>query len=169
MNIFAASGVYVEMSPWPPPFTMMERQGYVAAFKITLSREWLKCKNGRMMRTFLSWIQPHLYGAILRHLLNMSNSFLYSSTNYFDNRLLPNDLIIVRNDEDDDEGEREIKRVLQRQEDAHIMVRIQSNSEFQVSLRVQLRVHDHIGFILMYRMHTKSDLDVLHMHETRLR
>jgi hypothetical protein len=38
MNIFAASGVYVEMSPWPPPFTMMERQGYAAAFKITLSR-----------------------------------------------------------------------------------------------------------------------------------
>jgi hypothetical protein len=81
------------------------------------------------MRTFLSWIQPHLYGAILRHLLNTLNSFLYSSTNYFDNRLLPNDLIIVRNDE---EGERDIKRVLQRQEDAHITVEIQSNSEFQV-------------------------------------
>jgi hypothetical protein len=48
------------------------------------------------------------------------------------NRLLPNDLIIVRNDEDDDEGEWEIKRVLQRQEDAHITVEIQSNSEFQV-------------------------------------
>jgi hypothetical protein len=169
MNIFAASGVYVEMSPWPPPFTMMERQGYVAAFKITLSLGWLKCKNGRMMRTFLSWIQPHLYGAILRHLLNTLNSFLYSSTNYFYNRLLPNDLIIVRNDEDDDEGERDIKRVLQRQEDAHITVEIQSNSEFQVWLRVQLRVHDHIGFILMYKTHTKSDLDVLHMHEKRLR
>jgi hypothetical protein len=69
------------------------------------------------------------YGAILRRLLNTSNSFLYSSTNYFDNRLLPNDLIIVRNDE---EGERDIKRVLQRQEDAHITVEIQSNSEFQV-------------------------------------
>jgi hypothetical protein len=84
------------------------------------------------MRTFLSWIQPHLYGAIVRHLLNTSNSFLYSSTNYFYNRLLPNDLIIVRNDEDDDEGEWDIKRVLQRQEDAHITVEIQSNSEFQV-------------------------------------
>jgi hypothetical protein len=132
MNIFAPSCVYVEMSLWHPPFTMMERQGYVAALKITLSRGWLKCKNGRMMRTFLSWIQPHLYGAILRHLLNTLNSFLYSSTNYFYNRLLPNDLIIVRNDEDDDEGERDIKRVLQRQEDAHITVEIQSNSEFQV-------------------------------------
>jgi hypothetical protein len=83
------------------------------------------------MRTFLSWIQPHLYGAILRHLLNTLNSFLHSSTNYFDNQLLPNDLIIVRNDEDDDEGEWDFKRVLQRQEDAHIMVEIQSNSEFQ--------------------------------------
>jgi hypothetical protein len=69
MNMFAASGVYVEMSPWPQPFTMMERQGYPAALKITLSRGRLKCKNGRMMRTFLSWIQPHLYGATLRHLL----------------------------------------------------------------------------------------------------
>jgi hypothetical protein len=46
--------------------------------------------------------------------------------------MLPNDLIIVRNDEDDDEGEWDIKRVLQRQEDAHITVEIQSNSEFQV-------------------------------------
>jgi hypothetical protein len=83
------------------------------------------------MRTFLSWIQPHLYGAILRHLLNTVNSFLYSSTNYFDNRLPPNDLIIVRNDGDDDEDERDIKRVLERQEDVHINVEIQCNSEFQ--------------------------------------
>jgi hypothetical protein len=36
--MFAASGVYVEMSPWPPPFTMMEIQGYAVALKITLSR-----------------------------------------------------------------------------------------------------------------------------------
>jgi hypothetical protein len=111
---------------------MMERQGYATALKITLSRARFKCKNGRMMRTFLSCIQPHPYGAIVSHLLNTVNLFLCSSPNYFDNRLLPNDLIIVRNDKDDDEGEREIKRVLQRQEDAHIMVRIQSNSEFQV-------------------------------------
>jgi hypothetical protein len=39
MNMFAASGVYIEMSPWPPHFTMMGRQGYVAvALKITLSQ-----------------------------------------------------------------------------------------------------------------------------------
>jgi hypothetical protein len=43
----------------------------------------------------------------------------------------PNDLIIVRNDGDDDEDERDIKRVLERQEDAHIMVEIQSSSEIQ--------------------------------------
>jgi hypothetical protein len=84
-----------------------------------------------MIRTFLSWIQPHLYGAILRHLLNTVNSILYSTTNYFDNRLPPNDLIIVRNYGDDDEGERDIKRVLERQEDAHIKVEIQPNSELQ--------------------------------------
>jgi hypothetical protein len=35
MHIFAASGVYIEMSPWPPPFTMMGRQGYAATLKIT--------------------------------------------------------------------------------------------------------------------------------------
>jgi hypothetical protein len=110
---------------------MMERQGYPAALKRTLSRGRLKCKNGRMMRTFLSCIQPHPYGAIVSHLLNMVNSFLCSSTSYFDNRLPPNDLIIVRNDRDDDDDEQDIKRVLERQEDAHIKVEIQSNSEFQ--------------------------------------
>jgi hypothetical protein len=53
------------------------------------------------MRTCLSWIQPHSHRAILRHLLNTVNLFLYSSTNYFENRLLLNDLIIVRNHGDD--------------------------------------------------------------------
>jgi hypothetical protein len=44
--------------------------------------------------------------------------------------LLPNDFIIVRNHEGDEEDERDIKRVLERQGDAHIKVEIQSNSEF---------------------------------------
>jgi hypothetical protein len=83
-----------------------------------------------MMRIFLSWIQPHPHGAILRHLLNIVNSFLYSSTNYFENRLLPNDLIIVRNHGDDEKDEQDIKRALVRQGDTHIKVEIQSNSEF---------------------------------------
>jgi hypothetical protein len=78
-----------------------------------------------------SWIQPHPYGAILRHLLNMINSFLCSSINYFENRLLHNDLIIVSNHGDDEKDERDIKRALQRQGDAHIKVKIQSNLEFQ--------------------------------------
>jgi hypothetical protein len=83
------------------------------------------------MRTCLSWIQPYLHGAILRYLLNTVNSFLCSSTNYFENRLLPNDLIIVRNHGYDEEDEWNIKRALERQGDAHIKVEIQSNSEFQ--------------------------------------
>jgi hypothetical protein len=37
MHIFVASGVYIEMSPWPSPFMMMGRQDYAAALKITLS------------------------------------------------------------------------------------------------------------------------------------
>jgi hypothetical protein len=72
------------------------------------------------MRTCLSGIQPHSHGVILRHLLNTVNSFLCSSTNYSENRLLPNDLIIVRNHGDDEEDERDINRALERQEDAHI-------------------------------------------------
>jgi hypothetical protein len=68
---------------------------------------------------------------ILKHLLNMVHSFLCSYTNYFENRLLPNNLIIVRNNGDDEEDEQEIKRALERQGDMHIKVEIQSNSEFQ--------------------------------------
>jgi hypothetical protein len=101
--MFAASGVYIKMSPWPPPFTMLGRQGYAAALKITFSQGRLKCNKGRMMRTCLSCVQPRPHGAILRHLLNTVNSFLCSSTNYFENRLLPNNLIIVRNHRDDEE------------------------------------------------------------------
>ncbi len=59
------------------------------------------------------------------------NLLLCSSTNYFDNRLLPNDLIIVTKHGDDDEDEHDIKRALERQEDVHINVEIQCNSEFQ--------------------------------------
>jgi hypothetical protein len=61
----------------------------------------------------------------------MVNSFLCSSTKYFKNRLLPNDLIIISNHGDEEEDERDIKRALERQEDVHIKVEIQSNSEFQ--------------------------------------
>jgi hypothetical protein len=84
-----------------------------------------------LLKTCLSWIQLYPYGAIIRHLLNTVNSFLCSSNDYFENRLLPNDLIIIRNHGDDEEHEWDIKRALERQGDAHIMVEIQSNSEFQ--------------------------------------
>jgi hypothetical protein len=81
----------------------MGGQGCDAALKITLSRGRLKCNKMRMMRTSPTWIQLHPHGAILRHILNTVNSFLCSSTNYLKNRLLSNDLIIVRNHEDDEE------------------------------------------------------------------
>jgi hypothetical protein len=76
------------------------------------------------MRTYLSWIHSHPHGAILRHLLNTVNSFLCSSTNYFENQLLPNNLIIIRNHGDDEEDERDIKRTLERQGDVHNKVEI---------------------------------------------
>jgi hypothetical protein len=45
--------------------------------------------------------------------------------------LLPIYLIIVRNHGDDEEDERDIKRMLERQVDVHIKLEIQSNLEFQ--------------------------------------
>jgi hypothetical protein len=84
-----------------------------------------------MIRTCLLWIQSYRHGAILRDLLITVNSFLCSSTNYFENQLLHNDLIIVINHGDDEEDEQDIKRARERQRDAHIKVEIQSNSEFQ--------------------------------------
>jgi hypothetical protein len=36
--MFVASGVYIQMSPWPPPFMMMGKQGCGAALKMTLSQ-----------------------------------------------------------------------------------------------------------------------------------
>jgi hypothetical protein len=129
--MFAASGVYSQISLWPPPFVMMERQGCGVTLKMTLSRGQLKCKKRRRMRTSVAWIQPHPHGAILRHLSNTVNSFFCSSVNYYVNQLLANDLIIVRNHGADEDDEWDIKRALERQVDAHIKVEIQSNSEFQ--------------------------------------
>jgi hypothetical protein len=55
------------------------------------------------MRTSLAWIQPHPHGAMLRHILNTVNSFQITLSIDFENILLPNDLIIVRNHGDDEE------------------------------------------------------------------
>jgi hypothetical protein len=88
------------------------------------------------LRTYLSWIQPHPHGAILRDLLNTVNSFLCSSTNYFKNRLLTNDLIIVSNHGDDEEDEQDIKRALERQGDVQLgvlMFDFESNSECRIT------------------------------------
>jgi hypothetical protein len=82
------------------------------------------------MRAYVAWRQPHPHGAILRHISNTVISLLCSSVNYLENQLLPNDLIIVRNDGDDEEEKWDIKRALERQGEAHINVEIQSNSEF---------------------------------------
>jgi hypothetical protein len=74
-----------------------------------------------------------IIGVVYRCLLSMDKSlntvnlFLCSSTNYFENRLLPNNLIIVRKYRDDEENEWDIKRVLERQGDVHIKEEIQSN------------------------------------------
>jgi hypothetical protein len=69
----------------------------------------------------------------------MINSFLCSFTNYFENWLLPNDLIIARKYRDDEEDERDIKRALERQGDTHIKIEIQSNLKFQSLTSSQTR------------------------------
>jgi hypothetical protein len=60
----------------------------------------------------------------------MVNSFLCHSTNYLENRLLPNDLIIVRNHGDEEEDVRDTKDILESPRDAYTKVEIQYNSEF---------------------------------------
>jgi hypothetical protein len=80
------------------------------------------------MRTSIAWIQSHPYGAILKHISNTVMLFLCSSINYLKNRLVPNNLIIIRNHGDDEEDERDSKRALERQGEAHIKGEIQSNS-----------------------------------------
>jgi hypothetical protein len=82
------------------------------------------------MRTYVAWIQPHPHGTILRHISNTVISFFCSSVNYLDNRLLPNNLIIVRNHRYKDEDKWDIKRALERQGDVHMKVEVQSNLEF---------------------------------------
>jgi hypothetical protein len=64
---------------------MMKISGYAVAMQIASSRGELKYKKARIIRTCLSWIQPHPHVAILRYLLNTVKSFLCSSTNYFEN------------------------------------------------------------------------------------
>jgi hypothetical protein len=60
----------------------------------SLYQPQLNGEVANVMSTSLSWI-----------ILNTVNSFLCSSTNYFENRLLPNDLIIIRNHGDEEEDE----------------------------------------------------------------
>jgi hypothetical protein len=61
MHIFAASCGYI--------------RGCDAALKMTLSQGRVKCKNGKMIRTSLVWIQAHPHGAIRRNISNTVNSF----------------------------------------------------------------------------------------------
>jgi hypothetical protein len=70
---------------------------------------WLTWCTRLVMGICLVWIQPHTHWAILKYIFNMINSFLCSSTNYLENRLLPIDLIIGRNHGYDKEDARDIK------------------------------------------------------------
>jgi hypothetical protein len=67
----------------------------------------------------------------LRHILNTINLFLCYSTNYLENRLIHNDLIIVRVHGDNEEYVQDTKDVLERPRDVHNKVEIQTNLDFQ--------------------------------------
>jgi hypothetical protein len=99
----------------------------------------------------------------------MINSFLCSSTKYFENRLLPNDLIIVRNHGDDEEDKHDIKRALERQGDVHIKVEIQSNSEFQTLTSSPTRRPGPPRFQFDVHEAYEISLDILHMQGKRMR
>jgi hypothetical protein len=131
MHIFIVPVVYIRMSPWPPPFMIMGRQGCDVVLKTILSQGQLKSKKGWMMMTSLTWIKPHPHEEILRHILNMVNLFLRSYTNYLYNRLLPNDLIIVRNYGDEEEDVQDTKDEVESPKDVHSKADIQTNSEVQ--------------------------------------
>jgi hypothetical protein len=82
------------------------------------------------------------------------NSFLCSSAYNIESRLLPNDLIVLRNQGEDHRGQTE------HQEGAREPRRHAREDD----VRVQLGVQDHLVFKLTSRLHTTSVLDVLHMH-----
>jgi hypothetical protein len=96
----------------------------------------LICKKERMMRTCLAWIQPHTHEAILKHIFNTVNSFLSSFTNYLDNCLLLNDLIIFRN-YGDNEDVLDIKDLWKSSRDVPNKLEIQTNSEWRTSNPIQ--------------------------------
>jgi hypothetical protein len=87
----------------------------------------------------------------------------------FENILLPNDLIIVRNHGDDEEDVGESSRGMEDQKGHPIQVGYQSNLEFQSLTSnptqnpgphcIQVDTQDHMN----------SNLDFLHMHERRMR
>jgi hypothetical protein len=83
------------------------------------------------MRTYLACIQPCPHGAIPRHILNTINSFLCCFSNYLENRLLPNDLSIVRNHGDEEDDIWDTKDDLETPRDVNNKVEIQTNLEFQ--------------------------------------
>jgi hypothetical protein len=62
----------------------------------------------------------------LRHQVNL---FLYSSANDLENRWLPNDLIVIRNQGVIMEDMWDIKKVLEIQGNTHNKVEVQANSE----------------------------------------
>jgi hypothetical protein len=208
-EIMATSGANIRVPPWPPPFTISGGHGIVAVWKINLSRGRLKYKKGRMMRTSLLWIQPHLFvgvrvrlifelqestylqqlswlhmdsnlGLLLLHgkiikstlrriqphmdtlsesvtntnfiqrcILSTMSLFLYAFIDDSRNRLLPNNVMMIRNYGGDKEGLKERHGGAKEQQrwpskvGVPIQVELKSNSDFRNSPHQNYRP-DHI-------------------------
>jgi hypothetical protein len=199
--------VNIRVPPWPPPFIIRGGHDVVAVWKINLSRGWLKCKKGRMMRTSLLWIQPRLFvgvwhifglqestylqqlsrfhmdsnlGLLLLHgkiikstlrriqphvdtlsesatitdfiqrcFLSTVSLFLYTFIDDSKNRLLPNNVMMIRNYGWDKEGLKERRGGAKEQQrrpsqvGVPIQVELKSNSDSRNTLHQNCRP-DHI-------------------------
>jgi hypothetical protein len=71
----------------------------------------------------------HITRSLAQQLNHQVNSFLCSSTYNIESRLLPNDLIVLRNQGEDNGGQTKHKNVLESQGDVHEKVANESNSE----------------------------------------
>jgi hypothetical protein len=83
------------------------------------------------------------------------NSFLCSSVYNIENQLLSNDLIVLRNEGEDHGGQAE------HQEGAGELRRRAREGGEPIQFGIRPGVQDH----LIFKLHTTSVLDVLHMHE----
>ena len=94
----------------------------------------------------------------------MMSSFQIKLSSRFENKLLPNDLIIVRNHGNDEDVGQELGGVVDQQ-----MASKSSWRPNPCQVQVYLGVQDKSTLKRMLKTHTDSVLDILHMHGKLIR